>query len=89
MYNVSTCKCIFVIWICFTGLRDVLGLAVNGDHVYWTDRGNIDQSFARANKMSGQYLEPLIRNVGGYHGLIAVNQSTVPGKRNNMQCHCY
>ena len=70
-----------------TGLSDVLGLAVHGDHIYWTDRGNIEQSLARADKNDGRNKEPLVMNVGGFHGLIAVNQSTNPG-RNDNGCTC-
>ena len=62
------------------GLEDVLGLAVHGSYIYWTDRGNIEFSLARADKVSGRSKEALIRNIGGFHRLIAVNQSIVPGQ---------
>ena len=62
-----------------TGLSDVLGLAVHGDHIYWTDRGNIRQSLARADKIMGRHKESLVMNIGGFHGLIAVNLSMNPG----------
>ena len=62
-----------------TGLSDVLGLAVHGDHIYWTDRGNIHQPLARADKIMGQHKESLVMNIGGFHGLIAVNKAIHPG----------
>ena len=65
------------------GLEDVLGLAVHGSYIYWTDRGNIDFSLARADKNTGGSKEALIRNIGGFHGLIAVNQSVFPGQGKN------
>ena len=62
-----------------SGLEDVLGLAIHGSYIYWTDRGNIDFSLARADKNTGRSKEALIHGIGGFHGLIAVNQSVEPG----------
>ena len=62
------------------GLDDVLGLAVHGSYIYWTDRRNSDFALARADKVTGRSKEALISNIGAFHGLIAVNQSIVPGQ---------
>ena len=63
----------------FADLMDVLGLAVHGNYIYWTDRSNPLQPLARAHKVSGRHQETLLRNVGGLHGLVAVNKSADPG----------
>ena len=63
----------------FAELSDVLGLAVHGNYVYWTDRGNSQRPLGRADKQSGLHSEALLRNLGGLHGLVAVNKSADPG----------
>ena len=58
---------------------DVLGLAVHGNYIYWTDPANLLQPLARAHKVSGRHQESLLRKVGGFHELVAVNKSADPG----------
>ena len=68
------CSC-----LCFAELSDVLGLAVHGSYIYWTDRGNSQRPLGRADKHNGQHSEALLENIGGFHGLVAVNKSADPG----------
>ena len=70
---------IFFLCLCFVELSDVLGLAVHGSYIYWTDRGNSQQPLGRADKHSGQRSVALLENLGGLHGLVAVNKSADAG----------
>ena len=74
-----SCSNTLLFCLCFADLVNVLGLAVHGSYIYWTDRENSHQPLARADKFSGQHPEPLLENVGGFHGLVAVNKSADPG----------
>ena len=82
------CSC-----LCFAELSDVLGLAVHGSYIYWTDRGNSQQPLGRADKHNGQHSEALLVNINGFQGLVAVNKSADPGwtviKFNTVLLFCW
>ena len=63
------------------GLEDVLGLAVHGEYLYWTDRGNSMNALVRAFKdvnRIGTGQETILEGYSGLYGLVAVNGSTQP-----------
>ena len=74
-FSTLNCTC-----LCFTDLSDVLGLAVHGSYIYWTDRGNSKVPLGRADKNSGHPSESLLSGLSGLHGLVAVNKSADPGR---------
>ena len=59
------------------GLQSVLGLAVLGNHVYWTDRGRVHQSLARAvlqrDRTGDMIREVLLLHNEGLLGLVGVD----------------
>ena len=74
-FSTLNCTC-----LCFTDLSDVLGLAVHGSYIYWTDRGNLKVPLGRADKNSGHPSESLLPGLSGLYGLVAVNKSADPGR---------
>ncbi len=69
------------VYIC-SDLNNVLGLAVNGRYIFWTDRFNSQTALGRALKVGGGSPVPenVLSNVNGLHGLVAVNITAPPGK---------
>jgi hypothetical protein len=77
-----------LVCLCFSDLSDVLGLAIHGNYIYWTDRGNSDMTLGRADKSSGVPSETLLSDISGLHGLVAVNKSADPGWKVIATCTC-
>ena len=61
-------------------LRQVLGLAVIGDHIYWTDRDNTPRSMGRAEKRIGMDPTALLSSSFGLGGIVAVNTTARIGE---------
>ena len=64
----------------YTDLESVLGVAVIGDYVYWTDRASSRYSLGRAPKRGGGAREVVLEDSLGLQGLWAVNTSASLGE---------
>ena len=57
----------------------VLGLAVGGDYIYWTDRTVTSRVIGRADKSDGSPSLSLLNGVSGVGGVVAVDISAPSG----------
>ena len=58
--------------------RDVLGLAIHGDYIYWTDR--FESNLVRAQKSTGDGEYVILAGYPGLLGLVAVNSTAETGR---------
>ena len=55
---------------------DIVGLAVHGDYLYWTDRSGEGPSLGRVDKVNlGGLEDVLAMGVSGVHSVLAANQT--------------